>query len=124
MKNFQEKKGLKVILQSRPVLAILGIVSLVFAWNVINLVGKMEETTQNKKIAEGKITELQKEKNNLLTEIGKLNTDSGREEDIREKFGLVKEGEGLVVVVDDQNNIAPAPVSKSGVLEFLKRIFR
>ena len=91
-------------MQSKPVLALLGIMILVFAWSVFGLVGKMQETIRNKRVAEEKIQELQKEKAELLSNINQLKTDKGVEASIREKFGLAKDGEGVVVVVDDQNS--------------------
>ena len=103
MKNFQEKRRLKQIMQSKPVLVLLGIMIFIFAWSVCGLVGKMQETIKNKKIAENKINDLQKEKTELLSNINQLKTDKGVEENIREKYGLAKEGEGMVVIVDDKN---------------------
>jgi cell division protein FtsB len=90
-------------MQSKPVLALLGMMILVFAWSICGLIGRMQETIKNKKVAEEKIQELQKEKDQLTTNINQLKTDQGVEENIREKFGLVKDGEGMVVVVDDKN---------------------
>ena len=111
-------------MESRPALAFLGIIVLIFAWSVFGLVGKAQETTKNKKIAEDKITELQKEKSTLSLDIDKLKTDKGLEENIREKFGYAKEGEGMVVVVDDTKSNQPAPVASSGISRFFKRLFK
>ena len=104
MRNFQEKRRLNQIMHSKPVLIILGIMVLIFAYSVFGLVGKMRETINNKKIAEEKIQELQKEKEQLTANINQLKTNQGMEENIREKFGLAKDGEGMVVVVDDKNS--------------------
>lgn len=112
-------------MQSKPVLVFLGIIILVFAWSVLGLVGKMQETIKNKKIADDKIQELQKEKEKLLSDINELKTDKGVEKSIREKFGLAKEGEGMVVVVDDKNPpVAGEDAGKKGFFSFLKNLFR
>lgn len=105
MRNFQEKKGFKNILQSWPVLIILGLLLLFFAWGVIRFLVTLEETSKNKKMAEAKVAELTNSKEKLVTDIDSLNTDKGLEENIREKFGLGKVGEGLIVVVDDKNAV-------------------
>jgi cell division protein FtsB len=86
---------------------------LVFAWSICGLIGRMQETIKNKKVAEEKIQELQKEKDQLTTNINQLKTDQGVEENIREKFGLAKDGEGMVVVVDDKNSPATDTENKS-----------
>jgi cell division protein FtsB len=104
MKNFQEKKRFRQVMQSKPVLMLLGIMILVFAYSVFGLVGRMQETIKNKEVAEEKIQELQKEKDQLTANINELKTDQGVEENIREKFGLAKDGEGMVVVTDDKNS--------------------
>lgn len=104
MKNFQEKKGLRHLIHSWPVLILLGIALLFFAFAVFRFLVKMQETSKNKKIAEMKVSELQKTKEELSLDIESLKTEQGLEENIREKFGLVKEGEELIIVVDSKEN--------------------
>lgn len=104
MKNFQQHRGYKSILHSRPVLFLLSCLVLFFAWGVIRFMIKMETTIENRKIAENKLIELKKEKDKLSIDIEKLKTSEGVEESIREKFGLVKDGEGVIVVVEDKTN--------------------
>ncbi len=74
---------------------------------------KMEITRENKKIAENKVAELQQKKEKLSSNIAKLKTDQGVEESIREKYGLAKEGEDVIVVVEDKN-ASVAKESESG----------
>jgi cell division protein FtsB len=125
MKNFQQKRVWKNIVQSKPVLAILGIVILFFAWNILGLWNKMQETSKNKKIIEDKVAELQQRKNSLTSDINSLKTDQGKEKFFRENLGLAKEGEGEIVVVEDKN---PPPSSEkpasSGFFSFFKNWFK
>ena len=124
MSNFQAKRKLEHLLQSTPVLILLAILVLLFAWSVFGFMDIMLETLQNKKLAENKITELQKEKNQLSTDLNKLKTNKGIEENIRDKFGLAKEGEGLIVVIDDQNSpVNPANTQSKGFLGLIKSWF-
>ncbi len=104
MKNFQDKKGQKNILHSLPVLVFLGIVLLFFTWGVFRFLVKMGDTSKNRNIAEMKVAELEKSKDKLTLDIQSLKTEKGLEENIRDKFGLAKEGEGLIVVVDEKNS--------------------
>ena len=113
MRNFQKKRGWTNILQSKPVLVFLGILLLAFAWGVIGFMKKMEATRENMDIAESKVVQLQKEKEKLSSDIAKLKTESGVEESIRDKFGLAKDGEGLIVVVEDKSK-PEAPKQESG----------
>src|SRR3989344_5966336 len=99
MRDFQQKSGFRTIFESWPVLAILGIVLVFFAWGVIGFMGKMQMTRENRKIAENKMAELKQEEAKLSSDIAKLKTDEGIEASMREKFGLAKVAEGLIVVV-------------------------
>ena len=94
-------------------MAILFILLLIFAWSVIVFMGKMSITRENKKIAESQVTELEEQKLKLTAEIAKLGTSSGIEESIREKFPVVKEGEGVIIIVEDENQ-SEVPEKKSG----------
>ncbi len=124
MKSFQPKRGFRNIIHSRPVLVFLGILLLFFAWGVVGFMGKMKVTAENRKIAENKVIELQKEKDKLTSDITKLKTDSGVEESIRDKFGLVKDGEGEIVIVDDKNPPIPAKTSGEGFFSFFTNWFK
>ena len=86
--------------------------------------GKMEETSRNKEIAENKVTELEKQKKELSSKIAELNTTEGKEGNIREKYGLAKEGEGLIVVVEDKNLTENKDNPPGGFFNFLKNWFR
>ncbi len=125
MKNFQKKREIKDYLQSKVFLVFLTIILLLFIWNIIGVIGKLRETSKNRKIAEDKITELTKEKERLNTDIQKLSTEKGVEENIRDKFGLAKQGEGVIIIVDDKNSPANNTENKStGFLSFFKNLFK
>lgn len=106
VKNFQGKKKqgpLKRILYSPLGMVIFGIVFMVFASGVVDFMLKMRDTSKNKDIAEQKVAELEKRKQKLVNDISELNTDKGKEKVFREDFGLAKEGEGLIIVVEDES---------------------
>lgn len=124
MRNFQQKKGLKYFMRSKPVLVLLTIIVIAFAWNIINLTLKLQETYKNKNIEQEKISDLESRKEKLTFDINKLNTDKGKEEIIRENFGLVKEGENVIVIVDDKKQTATPKDENKGFFSFFKNLFR
>lgn len=125
MKSFQQKGRLRNIVYSRPVLVFLGVLVLIFAWGVINFMDKMKVTIKNKKIAEDKVAQLDQEKERLSSDIAKLKTDTGVEESIREKFGLAKEGENVIVIIEDKNAPkVPLEANTGGFFSFLKNWFK
>ena len=87
-------------MESPLALIVLGIIILIFSWSVIRFWGKMAETRKNKEIAEAKTETLREQKGALRADIEKLETDRGKEEFFRENYGLVKEGEEVIVIVD------------------------
>jgi len=124
MKSFQQKRGWKNIVQSRPVLVLLGVLVFIFAYGLVGFMGKMQVTIENRKIAENKVIELQTEKDKLSSDISKLKTNSGVEESIRDKFGLAKEGEGEIVIVDDKNASEIPKQESNGFFSFLKNLLK
>ncbi len=120
MRNYGKKRSFWNLLHSWPVLALLFILVLFFAWGVIGLVRKMAVTRENRQIAAEKVERLRTEKAKLSGDIDTLNTESGVEKSIREKFGLAKEGEGLIIVVDDKNAPVEKEAEDEGFFSFLK----
>ena len=123
MRNFQQKGRWRNIMQSKIVLILLGIVILIFAWNVLSFWNKMRETEKNKEIVEEKIALLKQQKENYSSEIENLKTDQGKEKFFRESLGLAKDGEGLIIVVEDKNPPV-VPEESSPFWSFLKNLFK
>lgn len=112
-------------MQSRPVLAFLFIAVIAFAWSVLGFWGKMRETSKNREIVENKIAELKKKEETFSANIAILQTEAGVEYSIRDKFGWAKEGEGLIVIVDNkspENN--ESEKNKGGFFSFFFNWFR
>ena len=115
MRNFQKRERLKYIMQSKLFLMFLRIGIFTFIYRMFSFINKLEETGKNRKIVEDKITELEKSKEKLNSDIIKLKTEKGIEESIRERFGLAKDGEGMIMVIDDKNQIKTQKEPESGV---------
>ncbi len=125
MKNFGSRTNKwKIFLQSSPVLAVLFVLVLVFAWNVFSFWRVMRATSKNKEQAEEKVLGLTEERAKLGEYINKLETEEGVEESIRDKFGFGKEGEGLIVIVEDEKKAEEDDADDGGGFwSFLKNLF-
>jgi cell division protein FtsB len=66
---------------------------------------KLKNTEENRRVAEIKVDELKQKKENYLQKLSDLNTEKGIEEDIREKFSVAKEGEKVIVIVDEEKEV-------------------
>ena len=72
MKNWGKKKGWRVFMEKTPVLVVLGILVLLFAWNVLGFWNKMRETSKNEKNVEAKVALLKDQKEKLLINIDQI----------------------------------------------------
>lgn len=127
MNSFQDKKSdWRKLLESWPSLVILSLLLVFFAINIILFLGKMIEARKSRDIAENKVTELLDKKDQLHTEINTLNTDKGKESLIREKFGLAREGEGMIVVINPKKNeeVEGNQEKQSNFFSFFNRLFK
>jgi cell division protein FtsB len=124
MKDYQKNKNLKSFIYSRPVIILLFLLVLIFAYGVAGFWRRMQVTTENRVLAERKIADLEQEKKRLVSDIEKLKTDDGVEDSIRSKFGLAKAGEGMIVVVDQKDVVSNEEKEPSGVWSFIKNLFR
>jgi cell division protein FtsB len=123
MRNFEKKGKLMRILESQLVLVILAGALLFSLWSLVGFWQKMNETSKKRKMAEEKVLELKEGKEKLEIDIEKLQSDRGIEEILREDFGLAREGEGVIVVVEDQNKEAEKPES-GGFWGFWRSLFQ
>lgn len=102
MLNFKEKRTIKRFLYSKITIALLALI-LVFllnsAWGVYK---KARIAYENKERVSEDLIELQEREMSLLASIEKLKTERGIESEIREKFGVVRNGEEVVVIVDSK----------------------
>jgi cell division protein FtsB len=105
MLEFQEKRKFKRILYSKFTLVILIII---IGW-ILNAVWKVyikQDLTKNNLVKTARDLEgLRTREKMLSSEIERLKTDGGVEEEIREKYGLVKPGEEILVVIDKEADI-------------------
>ena len=112
------------MLYSRSILVSFFVFSLILIVSLIRIIPKNIETSQNKKMVADRINKLQLEADGLNSKIDKLKTDYGVEEDLRSKFGVVKEGENMIVIVDDQKDKANDQIPENrSFWQFLKGFF-
>lgn len=127
MAEFQTKKNTKKMLHSPLMLFVLLSVLLVFMYNMVGLIEKTRETSKKREMALKQIESLTSRQKYLENNIEKLQTENGTEETIRDKYHLVKEGEKMVVIVDQEANVANTITTeepKKGFINFFKNLFK
>ena len=100
MASFQNNKK-KNFMHSRAALSVLGILVILLGGSALSVYEKSRDVVRNKRLAEDNLESLKKKQAELKEKIDGLKTDAGMEEAIRDKYRAVKEGEGLIVIVDE-----------------------
>ena len=107
-------------------LMLLFLILTLFSYRMISLIQKERETERNKISELNKIDELHSRQDNLSKDIDKLNTSEGIEESVRDKFQVVKPGEKMVVIVNDNSNInnviSPEPPVDHSFWSYIKEL--
>jgi len=106
-------------------LVLLFCVLILFGYKIIDLIQKERETAYKKNLILDKIDSLQGRESSLSLDISKLETEEGKEEVIREKYQVAKEGEKMVIIVDEENKGSSVTEEKTshGFWNWVKKIF-
>jgi cell division protein FtsB len=102
MREFQERRRIKKLLHSRYAIALLAITLLLLSRAVWGIYIKYEKSKEIADKVKSDLKTLEDRQASLIRSIESLRTDEGKERELRDRFGLVKDGERLVVLVDDK----------------------
>ena len=112
MIEFQEKRKIRKLLYSRATLFVLIIIIALLLTEVWDVYQKQSLTRDNLAKTAAVYDGLQAREKMLSSEIERLKTDDGVEVEIRDKYGLVKPGEEVLVIVDkDEGSKSDSPSS-------------
>ncbi|NQV88209.1 MAG: hypothetical protein HQ402_01460 [Parcubacteria group bacterium] len=114
MLEFQKKRKISQKLYSGITVIILVFVVVFLArasWDVFQ---KQKESEGDAKIVLERLNDLQNKEKTLRSQIEWLNTKTGTEEVIRQKFNVAKDGEKIVVIIDSDNKETTTPEKIEG----------
>ena len=104
MLDFYQKRKLKVILASRIVQVLVVSVTLLVIWSAYTRRVEVEKEAQA----------LQERKEALETEVQYLSDERGIEAEMRRQFDVAKDGEKVVVIVEDESDsVETIPIATS-----------
>jgi cell division protein FtsB len=127
MLEFQEKRKIKRLIYSKLTLVVLIIIIALLLNAVWGVYQKQSLAKDNLNKTAAVFEGLQAREKMLSSEIESLKTEVGVEAEIREKYGLVKPGEEVIVVVDketDSGSSTPASTDSSGFWQDVLNLFR
>ena len=100
MREFQEKRKFKKIIYSGWLQIILGIILLALIFPTVKVYKKSRISADKSKEIKEEITKLEKRNVELGAEAARLESESGREGEIRKRFDVAKPGEKILVIID------------------------
>ena len=105
---------------------VLIIFGALFTYSAVGAYNKSRLAREKMQEAEAEYVKLTDQKQKLSTELANANTDYGVEKALREKFNVVKEGERIIMLVDEEQvaNSAEAVGENKGFFNFFVEIFR
>jgi cell division protein FtsB len=114
MLEFQDKKKFRRILYSKITFIIVLFFCLIIGRATFDMYKTNRLTAEKRMIAENELLDVKIRESSLRAQIGALKTERGVEEELRTKFRVVKNGEGVIIVVDDEAVLATT--SESGLV--------
>lgn len=124
MRDFQQRNKIRKIVYSWVSIVALFFVFIFLVKSVYKVYGKHTLARQNSANAEKALLQLTERKEILEKNINKFETDIGLEEEIRDKFRMTKNGEKLIIMVEENaSNTDSSTIKKRGVWEWIKDIF-
>jgi len=123
MNKFQARQKLRRILYSKATLIALAILLALFAKSTYSLFEKQRDIKKALSVEETELAALAAKEGTLTDRIEALKTDRGVEEAIREKFKVAKQGEGVVVVIDQKDGGDSMGDGENPVQAFLRKLF-
>ncbi|MCK5592317.1 MAG: septum formation initiator family protein [Candidatus Pacebacteria bacterium] len=99
----QKKRQVQKVLFSLPMFVVLGGITVSMAVSVWNIKEKAQITQNNLQKITETYEELYAREVELAASVKTLRTSFGVESEIRDMYGLVKEGEEVIVIVDEKN---------------------
>ena len=103
MREFQEKRKFKKIVYSAWSQAILGIIFLALVFSAVKVYKKSRLSADKSEEIKKEMAGLEKRNGELAAEAARLESESGREGEIRKRFDVAKPGEKILVIVDKKS---------------------
>jgi len=104
MLDFQQKRKIRSFFYNRVT---LGLLLLVVLWSAHSTWGVYQKKVESEKMMELSIKHvegLRERQGELNTKIEGLNSSEGVEEEIRSRFSVAKEGESVVILLEDRED--------------------
>lgn len=127
MYDFQQRNKIKRIFYSRATIVFFCIITVLLVRGAYMVVKKEKESQRNVDLIEQKLILAREKKEELSKDIASIQTESGVEREIRNKFSVTKEGEDVAVIVDTVETDEDSNLTKKspwfGIGQWIRGLF-
>ena len=102
MARHETRKSKRPFYYSWPFLTILAIIFIFFIKSAYTSFEKKRSTKIQQDIYQERLDNLDQKKIDLEAKIQRLETDRGREDELRTRFDVVKDGEKVIKIIEDE----------------------
>lgn len=125
MRDFKQKKKIRRRIYSKWVLTVFIIVAVFLGNATWNVYKKYREASDNTAIAQAQLDKLNARERQLSASLASLKTVAGVEKELREKFGVVKDGEQMILIVERQEgNIMDGSSARQSIWQRFLNLFK
>ncbi len=100
MREFQEKRKIRGFLYSKKIVILLLLITAFLFFSTIKVYLKSRNAASKNEETRKELAELEKRRAELETDVNRLNTESGLEEEIRKNLNVQKPDEKVLVIVE------------------------
>lgn len=123
MQHFRKKQQFKRRLYSKLVLILLFVALLFVAHGTWGIFQKARQSKQLLERAQAEKAELAEKQAAIEYRIDRMKTQTGIEEEIRSKFDVAREGEQLIVIVENEEEVEIEEEESKGISGFFTTLF-
>ena len=120
MKELQQRQRMRRIIYSIPTLLILALFAAFMTKGAVGVIQKDRESSSMLSELQDKAAALVSREGELKAGIADLHTEKGIKDEIRERFGMIQDGEHIAIIVDEKNS---ATSSNDSLLPWYQKVW-
>ena len=113
MFDFHQKRKMRTIFNSRVTQVILAVLSLMVLWSAYDRYLVAKEMSEKRYALEKEMKDLKERQETLGAKVEYLSSERGKEAEMRREFDIAREGEQVVIILDDEVETVIMPMSTS-----------
>ena len=111
--DYKQKNKLKSILYSPVVVVLLALLALYCIYSTYTIYSKLAKSRQDLEVAQRQELALDAQNTQMDEQIASLETPTGKEDEIRTKFGEAKAGESMAIIVSSDATSSPGTTTET-----------